>query len=145
MLKFRTMWDECGTASLALENVSGPVPASKLRGDQRVNSGFAAFCRRHSLDELPQLYHVARGKMSLVGPRPITIEELQAHYGPAADEVLSVRPGMTGLWQVMGHSRLTYATRRRLDLLLVRHASPGFYLRILLRSVPGVVSGRDAY
>jgi lipopolysaccharide/colanic/teichoic acid biosynthesis glycosyltransferase len=145
MLKFRTMWDDCGVAGLAIENVSGPVPASKLFGDDRVNSGFAAFCRRHSLDELPQLYHVARGEMSLVGPRPITREELLAHYGSAADEVLSVRPGMTGLWQVMGRSRLSYATRRRLDLLLVRRASMGLYLRILLRSVAGVLSGGDAY
>jgi lipopolysaccharide/colanic/teichoic acid biosynthesis glycosyltransferase len=110
-----------------------------------VNSRFAAFCRRHSLDELPQLYHVARGEMSLVGPRPLTQEELREHYGPAAAEVLSARPGLTGLWQVRGRSRLSYARRKRLDLLLVRRGCVGLYLRILWLSIPGVLSGRDAY
>lgn len=147
MLKFRTMWQAGSDAAgrFAIEDVSGPVPTSKLSFDSRVNSRFAAFCRRHSLDELPQLYHVARGEMSLVGPRPITHEELQEHYGSSADEVLSVRPGLTGLWQVKGRSRLSYARRRRLDLLLVRRPSAGLYFRILLRSIPGVLAGRDAY
>jgi exopolysaccharide production protein ExoY len=141
------MWGRgCSAAGrFTIENVSGPVPASKGSKDARVNSRFAAFCRRHSLDELPQLYHVMRGEMSFVGPRPITAEELNEHYGPAADEVLSVRPGLSGLWQVMGRSRLSYARRKRLDLLLVRRASRSLYFRILLRSIPGVLSGRDAY
>lgn len=146
MLKFRTMWETGnGAGRFAIEDVSGPVPVSKCSVDSRVNSRFAAFCRRHSLDEIPQLYHVIRGEMSLVGPRPITIEELEDHYGPAAAEVLSVRPGLTGLWQVMGRNRLPYARRKRLDLLLVRRASPLLYFQILLRSIPGVLSGRDAY
>jgi lipopolysaccharide/colanic/teichoic acid biosynthesis glycosyltransferase len=147
MLKFRTMWDAGSPppGRFAIENVSGPVPASKLFPDARVNSRFAAFCRRHSLDELPQLYHVVRGEMSLVGPRPVTREELQEHYGSSADEVLSVRPGLTGLWQVKGRNRLSYARRKRLDLLLVRRASASLYLQILLRSIPSVLSGRDAY
>lgn len=147
MLKFRTMWDtgRPSAGRFAIESVSGPVPTSKCIQDARVNSRFAAVCRRHSLDELPQLYHVARGEMSLVGPRPVTLEELQEHYGSSADEVLSVRPGLTGLWQVRGRSRLSYAGRRRLDLLLVRRASASLYLRILLRSIPSVLSGRDAY
>ncbi len=121
------------------------MPGSKASRDARVNSRFAAFCRRYSLDELPQLYHVARGEMSLVGPRPITLVELEDHYGACAEEVLSLRPGLTGLWQVMGRSRLTYARRKRLDLLLVRRASASLYFRILLRSIPCVLSGRDAY
>jgi exopolysaccharide production protein ExoY len=147
MLKFRTMWDtESRMAGrFAIENVSGFVPTLKCSVDPRVTSRFAAFCRRHSLDELPQLYHVVRGEMSLVGPRPITLEELQEHYGASVDEVLSVRPGLTGLWQVRGRSQLSYARRRRLDLLLVRRASASLYCRILLRSIPGVLSGRDAY
>jgi exopolysaccharide production protein ExoY len=147
MLKFRTMWDESRggvTKLFRIEYVSGPVPASKHSMDSRVKSRFAAFCRRHSLDEIPQLIHVAKGEMSLVGPRPITLEELQSHYGNSAEEVLSVRPGLTGLWQVKGRSRLSYARRRRLDLLLVRRASVGLYFRILLLSIPGILSGRDA-
>lgn len=83
--------------------------------------------------------------MSLVGPRPITIEEIESYYGSSADEVLSVRPGLTGLWQVMGRSRLSYARRKRFDLLLVRRGSASLYFQILLRSLSGVLSGRDAY
>jgi lipopolysaccharide/colanic/teichoic acid biosynthesis glycosyltransferase len=145
MLKFRTMWDDAISpeSRFAIEEVSGFVP-EKSSGDARINSRFAAFCRRHSLDELPQLFHVARGEMSLVGPRPITAEELHAYYGPDADEVLSVRPGLTGLWQIRGRSRLSYARRRRLDLLLVRRGCGILYLRILLWSIPGVLNGRDA-
>ena len=98
-----------------------------------------------SLDEMPQLVHVIRGEMSLVGPRPITRAELDAYYGNAAAEVLSLRPGITGLWQVMGRNRLTYAQRRRLDLWLVRRASPRLFFAILARTVPRVLSGRGAY
>jgi lipopolysaccharide/colanic/teichoic acid biosynthesis glycosyltransferase len=143
MLKFRTMWDDSPSgARWTIEEVSGFVP-EKI-GDARVNGRFAAFCRRHSLDELPQLYHVVSGEMSLVGPRPITGAELRDYYGSDADEVLSVRPGLTGLWQVRGRSRLSYTRRRRLDLMLVRRRCGALYFRILLRSIPGVVSGRDA-
>jgi lipopolysaccharide/colanic/teichoic acid biosynthesis glycosyltransferase len=147
MLKFRTMWDVQGPAAgrFAIETVCGPPPGLKRSVDSRVTSHFAAFCRRHSLDELPQLYHVVSGEMSLVGPRPITVEELRCHYGACADEVLSVRPGMTGLWQVRGRGRLSYARRKRFDLMLVRRASAGLYFRILFRSFTAVLSGRDAY
>jgi exopolysaccharide production protein ExoY len=147
MLKFRTMWDagEAADGRFSIESVSGPVPVSKNLPDSRVGGRFAAFCRRYSLDEIPQLVHVVRGEMSLIGPRPITRDELQEHYGPSADEVLSVRPGLIGLWQVRGRNSLSYAHRRRLDLLLVRRASPGLYFQILVRSIPRVLSGRDAY
>jgi len=146
MLKFRTMWDPAIVRAqrFTIESVSGFVPASKLAADDRVKSRFAAFCRRHSLDELPQLYHVMRGEMSLVGPRPITQEEIRDYYGESSEEILSMRPGLTGLWQVRGRSRLSYERRRRLDLLLVRRASASLYLAILLRSIPGVLTGRDA-
>lgn len=147
LLKFRTMWsdDDAPGPLFAIEDVFGAVPVSKASGDSRVRSRFAAFCRRHSLDELPQLYHVLRGEMSLVGPRPITLAELAEHYGPCAEEVLSVRPGLTGLWQIMGRNRLDYARRKRLDLWLVRRASAGLYFGILWRSIGCVFSGRGAY
>lgn len=147
MLKFRTMWgnDNAAGTLFAIEDVSGVVPVSKASGDARVRSWFAAFCRRYSLDELPQLYHVARGEMSLVGPRPITLMELEEYYGSSTSEVLSVRPGLTGLWQILGRSRLNYARRKRLDLWFVRRASAGLYLRILRRSIACVFSGRGAY
>lgn len=146
MLKFRTMWEERqpGSSLFGIEQVAGPVSDLKDSNDRRVNSGFAAFCRRYSLDELPQLYHVARGEMSLVGPRPITQQELEQHYADCADEVVSLRPGLTGLWQIMGRSGLSYAERRRLDLQLVRDVSPRLYFSVLVRTIPKVLAGRGA-
>jgi len=146
MLKFRTMWSRnpSWSAIFTIEDVSDTIPVSKGEDDPRVTSRFAAWCRRYSLDELPQLYHVARGEMSFVGPRPITAVEMQEHYGADADEVLAVRPGVTGLWQSLGRNRLTYPTRRRLDIWFVRHASPGLYFRILTRTIPRVLQGCDA-
>ncbi len=146
MLKFRTMWgrDIPPKSRGTVEEVNDYVPISKHQPDPRVTSRFAAWCRRHSLDELPQLYHVARGEMSFVGPRPITRSELDCFYGRHAAEVLTLRPGLAGLWQVMGRNRLTYARRRRLDLLLVRRASAGLYFRILFRSIPKVLNGYGA-
>jgi exopolysaccharide production protein ExoY len=147
MLKFRTMWEACPPPGRfrVVEDVSGAAPVTKQGRDNRITSRFAALCRRYSLDELPQLCHVIRGEMSLVGPRPITRNELDAHYPDCTDEVLSLRPGMTGLWQVMGRNNLTYSTRRRLDLILVRNASVPLYLRVLLRSIPCVLNGKGAY
>ena len=146
MLKFRTMWSARPRrgSPFAVEAVSGSVPGCKAIPDGRVTSRFAAFCRRFSVDELPQLIHVVRGEMSLVGPRPLTAAELEAYYGTDTSEVLQLRPGLTGLWQVMGRNRLTYAQRRRLDLLLARRASAGLYLRILLLSIPRVLTGAGA-
>ena len=146
MLKFRTMWRDRDPSGhlFTIEDVAGWVPGSKAAGDSRVNSSFAAFCRRYSLDELPQLYHVVRGQMSLVGPRPITREELKRYYGGCEEEVLTLRPGLTGLWQIRGRNRLSYTRRKRLDLLFVRRVSAGLYLHILLRSVPKVLSGDGA-
>jgi exopolysaccharide production protein ExoY len=147
VLKFRTMWkpNQPWAPLFAIEDVSNAIPVTKNGEDDRITSRFAAWCRKHSIDELPQLYHVVRGEMSFVGPRPITRGELDEHYGSSAEAVLSLRPGLTGLWQLMGRSRLTYSKRKRLDLRLVRRASPGLYFRILFRSVPRVLLGHDAH
>ena len=122
----------------------GTIPEIKRPDDPRVSSRFAAFCRRYSIDELPQLCHVVRGDLSLVGPRPMTQEELLTHYGLAAREVLRVKPGLTGLWQIRGRSSLNYRQRRRFDLFLVRKWSIRMYLGILLATIPRVLTGRDA-
>jgi exopolysaccharide production protein ExoY len=147
VLKFRTMWEpnQPWAPLFAIEDVSNAIPVTKNGEDDRITSRFAAWCRKHSIDELPQLYHVMRGEMSFVGPRPITRAELDEYYGPSAEAVLSLRPGLTGLWQLMGRSRLTYSKRKRLDLRLVRCASPRLYFRILFRSVPRVLLGHDAH
>jgi exopolysaccharide production protein ExoY len=147
VLKFRTMWEgvvPAGRWALLeyIEDEDGP--GRKAAEDVRVRSAFARALRRLSLDELPQLLHVLSGRMALVGPRPLTRTELDIHYGSRASEVLRVKPGLTGLWQVMGRNRLTYSQRRRLDLFYVRRRSPRLYLMILARTVPQVLRARDA-
>jgi lipopolysaccharide/colanic/teichoic acid biosynthesis glycosyltransferase len=121
------------------------VPEIKVSADPRVTSAFAAFCRKYSVDEMPQLWHVVRGDLALVGPRPLTAEEIAEHYGSEAGEVLRVKPGLTGLWQVRGRSNLTYPERRRLDLFLVRNWSFRLYADILLATIPSVLSGKGAW
>jgi lipopolysaccharide/colanic/teichoic acid biosynthesis glycosyltransferase len=148
LFKFRTMWD--GTANRDstrfIEFIrQDPVNGRKLAHDPRVTSRFAAFLRKHSIDELPQLANVLIGEMSLVGPRPLTQGELTEHYGADKVEVLSIKPGITGLWQTMGRSRLTYRQRVRLDLFLARRRSLGLYLRVLARTIPRALSGIDAW
>ena len=108
----------------------------KLKRDPRITP-LGKFLRRSSLDELPQFINVLRGEMSVVGPRPIVWDELR-RYGRNMDEVLSVRPGLTGLWQVSGRNNLTYRTRVCLDLTYVRNRSFWLDLGIVLRTI-GVV------
>jgi exopolysaccharide production protein ExoY len=146
-LKFRTMWLSRGPAHFALIErvVEDPGPDLKAAADPRVTSRFAHFCRRYSIDEVPQLVNVVRGEMALVGPRPLTRDEMRMHYAGDAPEVLAVKPGITGLWQVMGRSRLTYPQRRRLDLFLVRKRSARLYCAILLRTLPEVLAGRNSW
>ena len=147
VLKLRTMWN--GTEQRAsgwIEHIEDDFgPDLKSAEDPRVQSSFARFCRRHSIDELPQLWHVVTGEMSLVGPRPVTERELQLYYEKHASEVLQIKPGLAGLWQVSGRNRLTYAERCRLDLRLVRERSIPLYFGILLRTLPEVFSGENSW
>ncbi len=102
------------------------------------------FLRRTSLDELPQLFNVLRGEMSLVGPRPIVPEEL-GEYGPGAAVFLSLKPGMTGAWGVNGRSQVGYPHRADMELEYVRNWSLARDLRILLMTAPAVVARRGAH
>ncbi len=150
MLKLRTMWSRqdagAGRGFRWIEYIDDEAgPQSKHACDPRVTSRLARFCRRHSIDEIPQLWHVISGEMSLVGPRPVTAAELRSHYGADAVEMLQVRPGIAGLWQISGRSQLTYSERRALDLELVRSRSVGLYLRILLGTIPEVWSGTNSW
>ncbi|HEX6547062.1 MAG TPA: sugar transferase, partial [Bryobacteraceae bacterium] len=117
----------------------------KPSDDPRVTSRFARICRRYSIDELPQLWQVVNGEMALVAPRPLTRNELDLYYGEDARELLTRKPGISGLWQVSGRSRLTYSQRRRLDLFMIRRWSFRLYLRILVVTVPKVLAGKDAW
>lgn len=148
VLKYRTMWggETAGPRESRLVQYIAESPSRlKQPSDPRITSRFARFCRRHSIDELPQLIHIARGEMSLVGPRPITDAELEEHYRAHAAEILAVRPGLTGLWQIMGRNRLTYRQRVRLDRFLVRHCCLLLYVTVLLRTIPRVLTGDDAW
>lgn len=115
----------------------------KLRRDPRVTR-VGRFLRRTSLDELPQLWNVLRGEMSLVGPRPIVDEEV-ARYGPRFALYAQVLPGITGLWQVSGRNDTTYEERVELDSYYVRNWSPWLDLYILARTVWVVLTARGAY
>lgn len=115
----------------------------KLKDDPRI-SPVGHFLRRTSLDELPQLFNVLRGEMSLVGPRPIVQAEL-AKYGPDADYFLMVRPGLTGLWQVSGRNDVGYEQRVYLDTWYVKNWSLWYDIAILFKTVRVVLRRDGAY
>ncbi len=115
----------------------------KLKSDPRVTR-VGRWLRRSSLDEFPQLLNVLRGEMSLVGPRIITAHELH-RYGVFAAKRLSVRPGISGLWQVSGRQELSYDSRIRLDIQYIEHWSLWLDLKILLRTIPVVLRMQGAY
>ena len=115
----------------------------KLKEDPRI-SALGGFLRRTSLDELPQLFNVLQGQMSLVGPRPILETELQ-RYGSESSYYLMVRPGMTGLWQVNGRSNLDYESRIYLDTWYVKNWSLWYDLVILIKTIRTVLSTKGAY
>ena len=102
------------------------------------------FLRRFSLDELPQLVNVIRGDMALVGPRPIIQEEVH-HYGDRAELLFSVKPGMTGLWQVSGRNLTTYRRRVAMDAYYAKHKCASLDAWILYRTIWAVLGGRGAF
>ncbi|MEV0322974.1 sugar transferase [Streptomyces sp. NPDC050658] len=143
MLKFRTMRQgaHAQRAALAARNESGGG-LFKIRDDPRVTR-VGRQLRLLSLDELPQLVNVVRGDMSLVGPRPLPVED-SGYTGPARAR-LDVLPGLTGLWQVSGRSELSWEEMVRLDLHYVRHWSVRLDLKILARTLPVVLAARGAH
>ena len=115
----------------------------KLREDPRVTR-VGRFLRKTSLDELPQLWNVFRGEMSLVGPRPYLLRESKA-IGMTQSEILRVPPGMTGPWQVAGRNQTSFEDRVRMDAYYVRDWSVWLDVILLARTVKTVVLGRGAY
>jgi len=143
ILKFRTMHTgaDAQRHTLAAHNeTNGHL--FKLRNDPRTTP-IGRLLRRLSLDELPQLINVLRGDMSLVGPRPLPLAD-STYTGPARAR-LSVRPGLTGLWQISGRSELPWEEMIRLDLHYVKQHSLALDLTILARTIPAILTTRGAH
>ncbi|MFE0573820.1 sugar transferase [Streptomyces albogriseolus] len=144
ILKFRTMVPDADRARAALTGLNeGAGPLFKMRRDPRVTR-IGAVLRRYSLDELPQLFNVLTGSMSLVGPRPPLPEEC-ASYGPDIRRRLKVKPGLTGLWQISGRSDLSWDEAVRLDLRYVEDWSLALDTVILWKTLRAVIQGQGAY
>jgi len=144
MYKFRTMRDgaENDREHLAhLNEQDGPV--FKIADDPRLTA-VGRFLRQSSIDELPQLFNVLAGDMSLVGPRPLWWPEARQATGPAALR-MAVVPGLTCLWQISGRSELSYEQWVKLDLCYIRRRNTLLDLLILAQTVPAVLFGRGAY
>ncbi|MBV9679222.1 MAG: sugar transferase [Acidobacteriaceae bacterium] len=148
MWKFRTM---CLFPDQALNLYLEKCPeakaewlrSQKLANDPRVTR-LGRILRRFSLDELPQLWNVVKGDMSLIGPRPIIKGEVPK-YGGAISAYYAVRPGLTGLWQVSGRSNTTYGERIRLDQQYVEQWSPALDASILLKTFHVLITAEGAY
>lgn len=146
--KFRSM---CVDAKIKLEELLETDPEAKaewerdfkLRNDPRVTKS-GAFLRKTSLDELPQIFNVLKGEMSLVGPRPIIHEELE-RYGEYVDDYLMVKPGITGMWQVSGRSDIDYEERVLLDSWYVRNWSVWIDIVMLFKTFKVVLLRKGAY
>ncbi len=143
-LKFRSMQDGATQLQVALvghNEVAGPV--FKIQADPRITR-LGRFIRKYSLDELPQLWHVLLGEMSLVGPRPPIPEEV-AGYEPWQRERLAVKPGLTCTWQVSGRSNIPFDRWVEMDIEYVRTCDLLLDLKLLLLTIPAVITARGAY
>lgn len=142
--KFRSMRPNAD-AQLAdlLEYNEAEGPIFKMRDDPR-RTRVGGFLRRWSIDELPQLWNVLKGEMSIVGPRPATPREV-ALYEDWQRQRLETPPGLTGLWQVSGRSELGFSEQVLLDVMYIENWSLGLDLRIMLRTAPAVLSGKGAF
>jgi exopolysaccharide production protein ExoY len=142
MVKFRTMRTDAEDILHADPDLYAAFRANGYKfpkgEDPRVTK-VGSFLRTSSLDEVPQLVNVVLGHMSLVGPRPPIIEQIPELYGPDVDVYYSVRPGMTGPWQISGRSNLTTEERRRMDVEYVKGRSFFGDLRILIGTIPAIL------
>jgi exopolysaccharide production protein ExoY len=146
-LKFRTMAVDAPERLRRYLETDPAVAAEwiatrKLRNDPRVTA-FGAILRKSSLDELPQLFNVLKGDMSIVGPRPVTEEEL-GRYSEAVNAYYACRPGITGLWQVSGRSTTTFQRRVVLDSYYAHHWSMVLDAKIMMATIPAVCFSNTA-
>jgi undecaprenyl-phosphate galactose phosphotransferase len=146
--KFRTMFGDADEKLEELLSASVELRKEfednfKLKDDPRVTR-VGRFLRKTSLDELPQIFNVLKGQMNLIGPRPIVREEV-IKYGEAFYELIKVKPGMSGLWQISGRNDVDYERRVQLDLFYIKNWSLWMDITILLRTFIVVMQGRGAY
>lgn len=116
----------------------------KLKDDPRITR-VGQFIRRYSLDELPQFWNVLRGDLSVVGPRALVSHEVRHFLGKRAAKILSVRPGLTGIWQTSGRSNLNYERRINLDERYVDRRNLWMDLRLIARTIPAMINAKGAY
>lgn len=148
--KFRTMYPDAADQLHQLLAMRPDLKREweqcfKLKQDPRITR-IGSFLRKTSLDELPQLWNVLKGDLSLVGPRPVVPEEAEKFFKEKISKILSVRPGLTGLWQVSGRSDLhSYQTRISLDEFYVDHQSFWLDLQLIYKTIPAVLFAKGAY
>lgn len=148
-LKFRTMAQDAETRLqhiLATDTATAAEYAStrKLKNDPRIIPIIGTFLRKTSLDELPQFFNVLTGQMSIVGPRPVTEDEWDEHFG-RQHCYTSARPGITGLWQTSGRNEVSFAERVRMDATYIQNWSFALDLQIILRTIGTVCIHRNGY
>lgn len=148
-LKFRSMYaDADSRLQQILQN--DPIRAAeweqchKLKNDPRITP-IGHFLRKTSLDELPQFLNVLKGDLSVVGPRPVVEAEVKKYLKEKAGKILSIRPGITGLWQVSGRSNTSYANRIALDEYYIENHSFLLDLQLVLKTVPVMLMRKGAY
>lgn len=133
--------DQMRDQLMAMNEADGPI--FKIKDDPR-RTKVGRVLRKFSIDELPQFWNVLKGDMSIVGPRPALLSEV-AQYADWHRERLRVQPGITGLWQVSGRSELSFDEMCLLDVYYIENWSPSLDLKIMLRTIPYVLTGRGAY
>jgi exopolysaccharide biosynthesis polyprenyl glycosylphosphotransferase len=144
MLKFRTMVQDADRRQAEVEHLNeAKGPIFKIANDPRITR-VGSFLRRSSLDELPQLLHVLTGEMSLVGPRPMSLRDVDLFDQGFQRKRFSVKPGLTCLWQISGRSDLPFSRWLELDLAYIERWSLGLDVKILFKTLPAVLSGRGA-
>lgn len=148
-LKFRTMYTDAEKRLHTIlqkdQNLKNEWEKQrKLKNDPRITP-IGTFLRKTSLDELPQFWNVLKGDLSVVGPRPVVHEEIVNHYGMKAAKILSIRPGMTGIWQVSGRSDTCYTTRIKLDEKYVDNHSISLDLKLIMKTIPKMINTKGAY
>jgi len=116
----------------------------KIKNDPRIHA-IGRLLRKTSLDEFPQFWNVLKGDLSVVGPRPVTEEEVHKYFGAKAAKILSVRPGLTGIWQTSGRSLLTFEERLELEESYIDQQSLALDIRIICKTIPAIFSAKGAF